>query len=48
VSLAVVVPQAVIDYTSDAFGAAGALLICGVLIVVASTLVMRLRHFLDA
>jgi hypothetical protein len=43
VSLAVVVPQAVIDYTEGSFGAAGALLLCGLSIVAASALGMRLH-----
>lgn len=43
VALAVVVPQAVIDYTNGALGAGGALLLVGLSIVVASVLGLRLR-----
>jgi hypothetical protein len=44
VALATVVPQAVIDYTGGALGAAGALLVVGLSIVGASVLGLRLRH----
>jgi hypothetical protein len=43
VSLAVVAPQALIDYTGDSLGTSGALLVCGLSIVAASALSMRLR-----
>jgi hypothetical protein len=44
VTLAVVVPQAVIHYTDGSLGAAGALLVCGLSIVAASALGLRLHH----
>jgi len=44
VALATVVPQAVIDYTGGALGAAGALLVVGLSIVGASVIGLRLRH----
>jgi hypothetical protein len=47
VALAVVIPQAVIDYTDGSLGAAGALLISGLSVVAASTLGMRLRKAED-
>jgi hypothetical protein len=43
IALAVVIPQAVIDYTDGALGAGGALLLIGLSIVVASVLGLRLR-----
>jgi MFS family permease len=43
VALGTVVPQAVIDYTDGAFGAAGALLLTGLSILGASVLGLRLR-----
>jgi hypothetical protein len=42
-ALAVVVPQAAIDYTDGALGAAGALLVCGLSIVAASVVGLRVR-----
>jgi hypothetical protein len=44
VSLAVVVPQVVIDYTEGSLGAAGGLLVSGLSIVAVSALATRLRH----
>jgi hypothetical protein len=44
VALAVVVPQAVIDYTEGSFGAAGGLLVSGLSIVAVSVLASRLRR----
>jgi len=44
VALATVVPQAVIDYTGGALGAAGALLVVGLSIVGASVIGLRLRR----
>jgi hypothetical protein len=44
VALATVVPQAVIDYTDGALGAAGALLLSGLSIVGASVLGLRLHR----
>jgi hypothetical protein len=43
VALAVVVPQAAIDFSDGALGAAGALLVCGLSIVAASVVGLRLR-----
>jgi len=43
VALAVVVPQAAIDYSDGALGAAGALLVCGLSIVAASVVALRVR-----
>ncbi len=43
VTLATVVPQAAVDYTDGAFGAAGALLLTGLSILGASVLGLRLR-----
>lgn len=43
-SLAVVVPQVVIDYTEGSLGAAGGLLVSGLSIVAVSVLVARLRR----
>lgn len=42
-SLAVVAPQALIDYAGDSLGTSGALLVCGLSIVAASALSLRLR-----
>jgi hypothetical protein len=42
-ALATVVPQAVIDYTDGALGAAGALMLIGLSIVGASLVGVRLR-----
>jgi hypothetical protein len=47
VALAVVVPQAVIDYTEGSLGAAGALLVCGLSIVAVSVLGMRLHRSVE-
>jgi hypothetical protein len=44
VTLAVVVPQAVIDYTEDSLGAAGGLLVSGLSVVAVSVLAARLRR----
>ena len=44
VALAVVVPQAAIDYSDGALGAAGALLVCGLSIVAASVIGLRVRR----
>jgi len=43
-ALAVVVPQAVIDYTEGSLGAAGGLLVSGLSVVAVSVLAARLRH----
>jgi len=43
-SLAVVVPQVVIDYTEGSLGAAGGLLLSGLSMVAASVLAARLRR----
>jgi hypothetical protein len=48
VTLAVVVPQFVIDSTDGALGAAGALLVRGLSIVAASVVAMRVRSSEDA
>ncbi|HST85762.1 MAG TPA: hypothetical protein VLL08_28745 [Kineosporiaceae bacterium] len=44
VTLAVVVPQVVIDYTEDSLGAAGGLLVSGLSVVAVSALAARLRR----
>jgi hypothetical protein len=43
-AMAVVVPQAVVDYTAGLLGPAGLLLVCGLSFVAASTLSLRLRR----
>jgi hypothetical protein len=43
-TLAVVVPQVVIDYTEGSLGAAGGLLVSGLSVVAVSVLAARLRH----
>jgi hypothetical protein len=48
VALAVVVPQAVIDYTEGSLGAAGGLLVSGLSIVAVSVLATRLRRIRSA
>ena len=44
VTLAVLVPQAVIDYTEGSLGVAGGLLVSGLSVVAASVVAARLRH----
>jgi hypothetical protein len=48
VALAVVVPQAAIDYSDGALGAAGALLVSGLSIVAASVVGLRVRKAVPA
>jgi hypothetical protein len=48
VALAVVVPQAAIDWSDGALGAAGALLVCGLSIVAASVVGLRVRKAVPA
>ena len=48
VALAVVVPQAAIDWSDGALGAAGAMLVCGLSIVTASVVGLRVRKAVPA